>query len=166
MTEQVFSSPTAADGVLIASGKVFSGGTQAVAVRLGGRGNVTDTHRLWQQRLPKECVGSPVVTGGNVYLVTQFGTAVCLELATGKKLAEKRLTGGGGLSGSWSSPVLADGKLYVPNQSGDVFVIRATPELEVLATNSVGEETTCASLAISGGRIFLRTYKGLWCIGK
>jgi hypothetical protein len=142
-------------------------GTQVLAVRLDDKaaGNVTATHRLWQTRLPKECVGSPVITAGHAYVVTQFGSIVCLDLKDGNKLAEKRLTGQGALSGSWSSPVLAGGKLFVPNQSGEVFIVKPTPELEILGINPAGDEATCASPAISDGQIFLRTYKALWCIG-
>jgi outer membrane protein assembly factor BamB len=58
--------------------------------------------------------------------------------------------------------LLADGKIYVPNQSGDVFVLRAAPKFEVLATNSLGESTN-ASLAASDGELFMRTDKALWC---
>ena len=58
--------------------------------------------------------------------------------------------------------LLADGKIYVPNQSGDVFVLRASPKFEVIATNSV-DESTNASLAASNGELFMRTDKGLWC---
>ncbi len=61
--------------------------------------------------------------------------------------------------------LLADENIYVPNQSGDVFVLRAAPQFELLATNSVAEPTN-ASLAASDGDLFLRTDKGLWCIGK
>lgn len=89
-----------------------------------------------------------------------------MDLANGKKLAEKRLNGQGSQGGSWSSPVLVGGKIYVPNLSGEIFVIKPSPELEVLATNSIGDETTCASLAFSHGQVFLRTYKALWCFGN
>jgi len=44
-------------------------------------------------------------------------------------------------------------------------VLRAAPTFEVLATNVVGEEATCASLAVSDGQVFLRTYDALWCFG-
>jgi outer membrane protein assembly factor BamB len=61
--------------------------------------------------------------------------------------------------------LLANGNIYVPNQSGDVFVLRASPKFEVLATNSVSESTN-ASLAASDGQIFMRTDKALWCFAK
>jgi outer membrane protein assembly factor BamB len=136
------------------------------AIRLGGQGDVTSTNRLWQIDMPKDCVGSGVILAGRVYFVTQFGSLVCLDLSNGKKLWERRLSGQGSLGGSWSSIVLANGKLLIPNHSGEVFVIAVSPEFKLLANNWAGEETTCASPAISDGEFFLRTYKHLWCFGK
>ena len=135
-------------------------------VKLGGKGDVTATHHLWQTDLPKECVGSGVVREGKVYLVTQFGSLICLDLKTGKKLAEKRLSGEASRSGSWSSIVLADGKMLIADHAGEMFVVRPSADMEVLAVNSIGDETTCASIALSDGCVFLRTYKALWCFGK
>ena len=77
---------------------------------------------------------------------------------------EHRLKATGARGSSWSSMVLVDDRIYMPNQSGDVFVLRAAPTFEVLAINSVNEPTN-ASLAISDGEIFLRTDTALWCIG-
>ena len=76
----------------------------------------------------------------------------------------ERLQGRSSRNSSWSSMMLADGRIYIPNQSGDVFVLRASPTFEVIATNSVAEPTN-ASLAAAGGDIFLRTDKSLWCFG-
>ena len=166
LTGQVFATPTAADGVLLVCCKIMFGGTQAMAIKLGSAGDVTATNLLWKQNLPKVCVGSPVIADSKAYIVTQYGTILCMDMASGKKLAEKRLNGQGSQGGSWSSPVLIGGKIYVPNLSGEVFVIKPSPDLEVLATNSVGEETTCASLAFSQGQVFLRTYKALWCFAQ
>jgi hypothetical protein len=61
--------------------------------------------------------------------------------------------------------LLADDKIYVPNQSGDVFVLQAGPKFVLLATNSIHEPTN-ASLAASDGDLFLRTDKGLWCLAQ
>ena len=167
LPEQAFASPVIADGVLVATGhRVTGGGTRITAIRLGGSGDVTATHKLWHRDLAKDFVGSGIIASGHVFLVSQFGTIACLELSTGKKVWEKRLNGGGSLGGSWSSIVLAGDRMLVPNQSGEVFVIRASPKFEVLGVNWAGQETTCSSLAISDGQAFLRTYKALWCFGR
>jgi hypothetical protein len=71
----------------------------------------------------------------------------------------------GGSGGSWSSPVLAGDRLYVPNRNADVFVLKADPKFELLAVNSIGGEPMSASLAVSEDYIFLRTDRNLWCIG-
>ena len=84
---------------------------------------------------------------------------------SGSIVWEERLKGPGTRGSSWSSMILADGKIYIPNQSGDVFVLRAAPKFEILATNSVGEPSN-ASLAASDAQIFMRTDKGLWCFAS
>ena len=80
-------------------------------------------------------------------------------------LWEERLTGTGARNASWSAPVLAGDRLYAQNQNADVFVLRASPKFECLATNSIGRGPMNASLAVSDREIFIRTDKGLWCIG-
>jgi hypothetical protein len=62
--------------------------------------------------------------------------------------------------------VLAGDRIYLPNQSGDVIVLRASPKFEVIAVNSIGNEMCNASLAVSDGDLFLRTDKHLWCISE
>jgi hypothetical protein len=138
------------------------GGGAAIALKPGGSGEVTESHRRWRLERAKSAIGSGVIHEGHLYTISQDGIAECIELNTGKAVWEERLRGPGSRSSSWSSMLLADGKIYVPNQAGDVFVIRASPKFEILATNSVGEATN-ASLAASDGDLFFRTDKSLWC---
>ena len=150
-------------------GAAVSGFTNAVmVVRPGGHGDVTATHRLWRV-LPsrsKACIGSGVIFGGHLYQMTYMGFAQCLDLQTGHTLWEQRLTGPSARNSSWSSPVLAGDRLYVPNQNADVFVLRIGAQCECLATNSIGGEPMNASLAVSDGAVFLRTHRHLWCIAQ
>jgi hypothetical protein len=97
--------------------------------------------------------------------LNELPTAECFELKTGKLVKERRLKGSGARGETWSSMLLAGDKLYVINQSGDTFVLKATPEMETVAVNSLGEFTN-ASLAPSDGEIFIRTHKHLWCIAN
>jgi outer membrane protein assembly factor BamB len=136
-----------------------------LALKLGGSGDVTESQRLWLLPQTREHIGSSVVWQGHLYSVTDDGTAECLDLATGKTVWQQRLRGPSGRGSFWSSIGLAEGKLYVPNQSGDVFVLRASPAFELLAANSVRERTN-ASLAVSDGQLFLRTEKSLWCFAE
>jgi outer membrane protein assembly factor BamB len=137
---------------------------QALAVKAGGRGDVTETRRLWHHPKTRQRIGSGVIHNGHIYILNDPGVAECLELETGKRIWEERLAGAGKDNTSWSSMVLSEEKLYVVNHSGDTFVVRASPKFELLATNSLGEHTD-GSIAVSDGEIFLRTYENLWCLG-
>jgi len=161
-----YSSPFFGDGLVVVTESGFR--NCAMAIRPGGRGNVTATHRLWHFNPPnsKACIGSGVIFQDRIYQVTGMGFAQCLDLQTGRTLWDERLTGTGAQNSSWSSPVLAGDRLYVPNQNADVFVLRVGPKFECLATNSIGGEAMNASLAVSDGDVFIRTHKRLWCISE
>ena len=139
------------------------GGGNAIAVKPGGEGDVTEKQRLWLKERMKSNIGSGVIHDGHLYTVSQDGIAACTSLKDGATVWEERLKGPSARGSSWSSVLLAGDRLYVPNQSGDVFVLRAAPKFEVLATNTVSEATN-ASLAAADGELFIRTDKGLWCI--
>ncbi len=158
----VYTSPLYSDGVVVAMGGF---GGSSLAVKTGGHGDVTETHRLWQVPKNKQRIGSGVISGDHIYILDDPGVAECIDLRTGKVIWEQRLRGQGAKSDNWSSMVLAGDKLYAINQSGDGFVVRASPKFEVLSTNSI-RETTISSIAPSEGELFIRTYKALWCIGE
>jgi len=163
LNELIYASPIAEDGVVVGMGG-FLGTT--IAVKTGGKGDVTKTHRLWQEVRTKNRLGSGVVHDGHVYILNTEGVAECINLHTGKTVWEERVQGKGPTSSSWSSMVLVANKLYVLNQSGDTVILRASPKYELIAVNSIGNELTNASHAISDGEIFLRTHKHLWCIAE
>jgi len=155
-------SVVAHDGVIFAIG----GGHTSLAVRAGGSGDVTASHGVW--RKPKGSnVGSPVYLNGHLYWATDGGGIVCCQnAATGEFVFEKRLDPGSGTI--WSSPVLADGKLYFVSQSKGTFVVAAKPEYELLAHNTFAadDSRTNASPAVHNGQLLLRTDRALYCIGK
>jgi len=151
----VYTSPVARDGIVVA----FSGYMgPPMAVRLGGKGDVTATHRLWRRdRAPQE-IGSGVILDGHLYIVNDAGAGECIELATGKTAWLERVGGN-----TWSSAVLAGDKVYSIDQGGQCTIFRAATKFEVLARNKL-EETTRASVVISNGEVLIRTYKHLWVI--
>ena len=161
-----YSSPFFGEGVVVLNASGLT--NTMVAVRPGGKGDVTATHRLWIQRPgnSKTCIGAGLIYGGHIYQMNMMGIAECRDLKTGEIVWEERLTGTGARNASWSAPVLAGDRIYAANQNADVFVLRANPKFECLATNSIGGEPMNASLAVSGGEIFIRTEKALWCIGR
>lgn len=152
------------DALVVLTGD-FEPKPSEVAVRLGGAGDVAKTHGLWRKTPSRGRVGTGVMQNGFFYGSRTGGFADCIELETGKIVWDERLPVKGGNSAIWTSPVLADGRLYFVNQSGDVFVVRASPRFELGAAQTLGE--TCnASPAISAGKIFLRTHEALWCFGS
>jgi outer membrane protein assembly factor BamB len=130
-----------------------------VAVRPDGQGDVTATHISWQSPKGAYYVPSPVSTGDYLFTTMTTGEVHCLEAATGKILWKEKL----GMQ--YSSPVLANGLIYMPNDDGIITVIKPGPTYEFIAKNSLGEKMN-ASPAISNGKIYIRGYRHLFCIGK
>ncbi len=130
-----------------------------MAVKTGGEGDVTKTHRVWRSegKLPQR-VGSGILHEGHLYLSDADGSAECIEAATGKVVWKERL--GGKL---WGSLLLAEGRIYVGNLEGQTFVLEASPVFKQVAKSDLGETTYAAPVA-SAGAIFLRTHRHLWCI--
>jgi outer membrane protein assembly factor BamB len=157
----IYTSPVAGENIVfgLTSGP---GGGAAIAVKPGGSGDVSEKNVVWKADRFKSGIGSGVIREGHLYTISQDGIAACTELQSGKPVWEERLKSTGSRGSSWSSMILAGDRIYVPNQNGDVFVLRAAPQFELLATNSVGESTN-ASLAAADGELFLRTDKALWC---
>ncbi|MBI3461635.1 MAG: PQQ-binding-like beta-propeller repeat protein [Planctomycetes bacterium] len=152
---EIYSMPLLGEGLAVG---VCGHNGPAMAVRLGGQGDVTGTHRLWLHPQNPQRVGSGVIDQGLLYLANATGIAECLEAATGKTVWKERL--GGTL---WGSMLLADGKLYVSNLEGQTFILAAGPQFRLLATNNL-EEPMKAAPAASDGQLFLRTYENLYCI--
>jgi outer membrane protein assembly factor BamB len=139
-------------------------GIAAVAIRTGGRGDVTTTHRLWTSRKGSN-VSSPVVHDGHLYWMhDNQGIAYCAEAASGQIVYEQSIPRAGQF---YASPVLVDGKLYYVARTGRTYVVKANPKYELLAVNEPLERSMFnASPAIAAGRLFLRSDRFLYCIGK
>jgi outer membrane protein assembly factor BamB len=155
-------SVVANDGIVYAIG----GGHTSLAVKSGGKGSVTDTHEMW--RLEKGSnVGSPIYHDGYLYWASDSGgTVFCQEAATGKVIYSEQLKPPSGQI--WASPVLADGKLYFVSKDKGTYVVAAEPKFQQLAHNVIEDDKSRsnASIAVSGGQLFLRNDQHLYCIGK
>jgi outer membrane protein assembly factor BamB len=131
-----------------------------LALRAGGRGDITSSHLLWSTAFGPD-VPTPVTDGKYFYVVRDNGTVFCLDAKTGTEVYKEQRIKPGTYSGS---PVLADGKLYVTNEDGLTTVLQAGPKFEVLAENALNDYCL-SSPAISEGQIFIRTAQHLYCIG-
>lgn len=132
-----------------------------LALRAGGRGDVTTSHLLWSNDNGPD-VPTPVTDGKHFYIINDRGIVWCLDAKTGKEVYGPQRIRTGIYS---SSPVLADGKIYVTNEEGVTTVLKAGPVFEVLAENSLNDYCL-SSPAISNGQIFIRTANNLYAIGN
>jgi outer membrane protein assembly factor BamB len=134
----------------------------ALAIRLGGQGDVTESHRVWHLPRQPNSIGSGVFADGHVFVPDARGFLACIEPTTGKRTWEAQA----GKGQIWGSVVHAAGRLYVLNQRGTTTVFAPNPErLDVLASNELGE-TTNATPAFAEGAIFIRTHEHLYCIAE
>ena len=132
-----------------------------VALRAGGRGDVTASHRVWSIDLGPD-VPTPITDGTYLYVLRDNGTVYCYEALTGKLIYSGHRAAPGTYS---ASPILSDGKLYLTSEDGTTTVIKAGPQFEVISQNHLNDYTL-SSPVVAKGQIFLRTDFALWAIGK
>ena len=128
-----YTSPLVGDGVVVGMSGYHG---PAIAVKIGGEGDVTESHRLWlhENKNPQR-VGSGVIVDGHIYILNENGIAWCLDLMTGEKKWEERLGGK-----TWPSMSHVDGRLYVSNEDGTTYVLEVNPdECSVVAENHLDE---------------------------
>jgi outer membrane protein assembly factor BamB len=154
---RIIASPLVTGGLVIAPTRI----RPMIAIRPGGRGNVTTTHTAWTfDRGPD--VPTPASDGKLLYCISDRGVIEVLDVQTGGVVyGPERLK-----PAIYSaSPVIADGKVYVTNEDGLTSVFRAGPKFELLAENP-SDEYTLSTMAVSKTQLFLRTEKHLYAIGK
>ncbi|HEU4387993.1 MAG TPA: PQQ-binding-like beta-propeller repeat protein [Blastocatellia bacterium] len=134
-----------------------------LAIRLGGKGDMTQASIRWKYQRPVPQVPSTVLYQGVLYMVNDSGILLSFDPATGKVLKQGRLKGG--VDKYFASPVAADGKVYLIGQGGAVSVVKAAGEWEILAVNQLDDEVY-ATPAIADGRIYIRTQSALYCFGS
>jgi len=133
-----------------------------LAVKLGGRGDVTATNLLWRFEKSLPDVPTPLLYKGVVFLVRSGGIATSLDARTGKVLKQARLMGA--LEDYYSSPIGVDGKVYIASEHGKVVVLSAIGEWEILAINHFDSDIF-ATPAVSGRHLYIRTQDALYAIG-
>lgn len=157
MTRECIPTPVAENGLIFA---VSGQKGETLAIRTGGRGDITGTHIAWRNSRNAPFVPSAVCLDGLYYLVGDDGIAACFEAITGELVWQKRL--GGAFT---ASPVAAGGKIYFTDEQGTTSVVRAGRAFEVISKNRL-DEATFSSPAVSGGELFIRTDRHLFCIGN
>lgn len=155
--------PVFGDGlIVVASGRRPE--APIFAVRAGAAGDITGDTRwvAWQKQQRGPYMPTPLIYGGYLYVLGNAGIFDCYNLATGAEVYRERIPHQG--SGFSGSPVASDGKIYLPSEDGDIFVVRAGPHFELLQKNTMNEPLM-ATPAIAGGLLLVRTQHHLWAIG-
>ena len=136
------------------------------AMRPGGSGVVNETHEVWRTQRGGRDLPSPIVIGDFLVVVGhRTGVATCYEAATGRELDRIRL------EGKFSaSPISVEGLLYIPNETGEVFVIKPDEKLTIAARNQLpdvaDEEVFRASITPHRGQLLIRSDRALYCVGN
>ena len=158
--KRMVASPLVAGDVVIGScGQGGGAGNYLTAVKLGGKGDVSATHVAYSLKRATPYVPTPLFHEGRLYLLSDGGIASALEPGTGKEIWSERLR-----AEFFGSPVLIDGKIYCPSSKGEMVVLAIGDKFQELARNPLGEGTH-STPCVDGGRLYLKTFKHLVCIG-
>ena len=154
--------------VIVASGRAPE--RPIFAIRPGAEGDLTLADGqtssgavVWSKRGRGSYMPTPIAYQDHLYVVANQGLLDCYELATGKEVYRERIPHRG--SGFSASPVASDGRLFLPGEDGDIFVLRAGPAFGVIATNSMGE-LVMATPAIAHRTMFVRTERHVVAIAQ
>ncbi len=169
ISEVTVGTPVVGHGLVFVTGG-YSPARPIYAIRPGGRGDISlaegaesSDHIAWRSERDGTYIPTPLVYGDYLYLTANNGALGCYDARTGKRLYRARVAGRGGVAFS-ASPVAAAGRLYFASEDGEVYVGKAGPEYQLLATNVMGE-VVMATPAISGDTLFIRTLENLYAIG-
>jgi outer membrane protein assembly factor BamB len=154
---------------LIYVANAHGGKAPLYAIRPEARGDITpapgsrvSAGLAWSEERNGSYLQTPVVYGDVIYACTSQGIFKAYDARTGRKLYEQRLGSGGAFT---SSPIAADGKVYVSSEEGRTFVVKAGPLFELLATNDLGEPVL-STPALSDGVLYIRTPRGITAISN
>ncbi|RMG33054.1 MAG: serine/threonine protein kinase [Planctomycetota bacterium] len=144
-------------------------GSGSIAVRLGGSGDVTDSHVLWTSR-ESSYVATPVLYQGHFYWIDDRGIAHCMDTKTGRNVYQTRVAlDAASRRGRpvYASPVVADGRVYVVTRLGGTVVLPAAPKYELLAVNRFADDSMFnGTPAVWKNRLYLRSDRALYCVGE
>ena len=157
-------SPVIGQGmVVVASGRSDRGQPQFHGIKLGGKGDVTKTHRTWIRTDTGTFVPTPAEYKGLIYILRDRGEIECLDSVTGKRVWNNALPKTS--SNYYASPAVAGGKLYAIREDGVVFVAQVEGGYELLSENNMGERVIASPVAVAN-RLLIRGENHLFCIGE
>lgn len=141
----------------------------SMAIRTGGKGDVTKTHVLWNTR-DTSYVSTPILKDDHLYWIDEKGIAYCVKAESGEQAYKKRVPGVRGGRGIkfFGSMILAGDHMFAVSRRSGTFVIKTTPKYELVSHNKIeGDDSEFnGTPAISGNQLFIRSNKFLYCIGE
>ena len=176
--EGFYTSAVESEGIIYASVGGRSGGG-SIAVRKGGKKDITESHVEWNDSTAGS-FASPLVYNGHMYVVGRGGIMQILDISSGKQIKKSRMTstadsrpknggnGGGFGSPDYGSPIIAGDKIYYTKGNGETFVMNADGEGEQVAVNKLTDDAEIFSgtPAVSKGQLLIRSNKYLYCVSE
>lgn len=156
------------DLIVVASGRRPE--APIFVIRAGATGDITlgkdqtsNKDIAWSKQARGSYMPTPLIYQGHLYVLANQGVFDCYDLKSGREIYRERIPHqGGGFSGS---PVAADGKIYLPSEDGDIFIVKAGEKFELIGKNHMGE-LLMTTPAISSGMMFVRTHHQVFAIGR
>jgi outer membrane protein assembly factor BamB len=136
---------------------------QLHAIKLGGTGDVTMTHRAWKRDDMGVFVSSPAAYKGRIYLLRHRGEVACINASDGKTIWNDAFPKD--RSSYFASPVIANGILYAAREDGVVFAARVVSKFELLSENPMGERIIATPVPVAN-RILIRGDQNLFCVSR
>lgn len=130
------------------------------AIRSSGLGDITKSHLVWETRKGVPRNSSVLVVNGMLFMAADNGVVSCLDALNGQIYWMERVAGS-----CSASLLLANGRIYLCDESGKTFIFKAQKEYSLIATNDLGERMLASPVAYQGS-LLLRTEEGIWRIGK
>ena len=141
----------------------YGRGSHLAGIRMGGKGDVTESNRLWTRTDTGSFVPTPAVADGKVYVLRDRGEVHCIDPKTGKSHWEDAFPKSS--SSYYGSPTIAGSKLYAPREDGVILVADVSNGFRFLAENDMGERVIASPVPVAN-RLLIRGEKHLFCLGE
>jgi len=160
LERRAVSSPVIGPGVVVATTGSGHGGNYLAAVKLGGVGDVTETHLAYKITQAAPYVPTPVIRGDRMFLWNRMGIVSCAKVQDGEIVWRERVGGN-----YYGSPICLDERLFCVSNGGEVVVVAASNEFKVLGRTAL-DEVCNSTPAVAGGRLYVRTLEHLTSVGR
>ncbi|MES2696391.1 MAG: PQQ-binding-like beta-propeller repeat protein [Verrucomicrobiota bacterium] len=155
--------PVIVDGMaVVCFGRADRGNPRLHGVKVGGKGDVTTTHRVWQREDAGSFVPSPVEYKGKVYILSDRGQVDCIDPVSGKTVWSGTLPRSA--SNYYASPMIAGGNLYAAREDGAIYVVGLADGFKLLSENKMDDRVIASLVPAAANRLLIRGESHLYCV--